>query len=385
MELELTDEQQEIARLARSFAEREVMPHAADWDRDHHWPRDVIERAHGLGLTDLPIPERFGGVGLGTLETAIVAEELARGCAGFASSLTLNDLVIHALLCAGSEAQLDLYMSRLSEGAFAAYGMTEPGAGSDIAGIRTLAARRGDGWVLNGSKMWITNAPAAEFFVIFAKTDPDARHRGISAFLVERGSDGLTVGAPLQKLGQRAAPAAEVFMVDVAVGPEALLGAEGDGFRIAMHVFDRTRPVISAIAVGLMVRCLDEAVVYATARETMGRAIIGHQAVGHKLAQIAIDAEAARLLTRRAAWLADRGQANTLSAAYAKAFAGDAAMRAAIETVQVFGGIGYSSEFPAEKLMRDAKVLQIYEGTSEIQRNIIVRELARAAGRQPGR
>jgi acyl-CoA dehydrogenase len=223
--------------------------------------------------------------------------------------------------------------------------------------------------------------PAAEFFVIFAKTDPDARHHGISAFVVERQTPGLSVGTPLPKLGQRAAPAAEVFLEDVRVGPEALLGREGEGFRIAMQVFDRTRPVISAIAVGLMRRCLDEAVAYASVRQTMGRAIIGHQAVGHKLARIALDAEAARLLTRKAAWLADRGEANTLTAAYAKAFAADAAMSAAVETVQVFGGVGYSSEFPAEKLMRDAKVLQIYEGTSEIQRNTIVRELARAGAR----
>ena len=382
MDFTLTDEQQEIAELARVFTAREITPHAAQWDRDHHWPREVIETAHSVGLTDLPIPECYGGVGLGTLETVIVAEEIARGCAGVASSLTLNDLVIQALLCGGDEAQLDTYMPRLSAGAFAAYGMTEPGAGSDIAGIRTRAVRSGDEWVLNGSKMWITNAPAAEFFVIFAKTDPDARHRGISAFVVERDTDGLTVGPPLPKLGQRAAPAAEVFLEDVCVRSGALLGTEGTGFEIAMYVFDRTRPVISAIAVGLMARCLEEAVAYATERETMGSAIIRHQAVGHKLARIATDAEAARLLTRKAAWLADHGQSNTLGAAYAKAFAGDAAMAAAIETVQVFGGVGYSSEFPAEKLMRDAKVLQIYEGTSEIQRNIVVRELARGQDRR---
>ncbi|HEX4008663.1 MAG TPA: acyl-CoA dehydrogenase family protein [Solirubrobacteraceae bacterium] len=382
MDFTLTDEQHEIAELARAFTAREITPHAAEWDRDHHWPREVIETAHSLGLTNVPIPECYGGIGLGTLETVIVAEEIARGCAGVASSLTLNDLVIHALLCGGDEAQLDIYMSRLSAGAFAAYGMTEPGAGSDIAGIRTRAVRSGDEWVLNGSKMWITNAPAAEFFVIFAKTDADARHHGISAFVVERDTDGLTVGAPLPKLGQRAAPAAEVFLEDVCVGSEALLGAERAGFEIAMYVFDRTRPVISAIAVGLMSRCLEEAVAYATERETMGSAIIRHQAIGHKLARIATDAEAARLLTRKAAWLADQGQANTLGAAYAKAFAGDAAMAAAVETVQVFGGVGYSTEFPAEKLMRDAKVLQIYEGTSEIQRNIVVRELARGQGRR---
>jgi len=385
MHFGLTDEQREIAALARAFTEREITPHAAAWDRESRFPREVLRRARELNLTDLPVPESCGGVGLGTLETVIVAEEIARGCAGVASTLTLNDLVVHALLGGASEPQRSAQLRRLASGALAAYGMTEPGAGSDIAAIQTRATRDGDGYVLNGSKTWITNAPAAEFFVIFAKTDPEARHHGISAFLVEREADGLAVGPPLPKLGQRAAPAAEVFLQDVAVGEEALLGAEGHGFRIAMHVFDRTRPVISAIAVGLMARCVEEAVAYATSRETMGRPVIQHQAVGHKIAEIAIRCEAARLLTHKAAWLADRGQANTLEAAYAKAFAGDAAMAAAVETVQVFGGVGYSSEFPAEKLMRDAKVLQIYEGTSEIQRNIVVRELARAGARPPGR
>ena len=383
VDLRLTDEQRQIAELARDFTEREIRPHAAAWDREHRWPREVIEAAHALGLTCLPIPARHGGVELGTLETVIVAEEIARGCAGVASSLTLNDLVIHALLRGGSAAQRERHLRRLAAGAFAAYGMTEPDAGSDIAGIRTRAVRDGGGWLLHGSKTWITNAPAAELFVIFAKTDPQARHRGISAFIVERDAEGLTVGPPLPKLGQRAAPAAEVFLDAVRVDRDALLGSEGEGFSIAMHVFDRTRPVICAIAVGLMERCLEEGVAHARQRRTMGRAIIEHQAVGHKLAQIAIDAEAARLLTRRAAWLADRGAVNTLAAAAAKAFAADAAMRAAVETVQVFGGLGYSCELPAEKLLRDAKVLQIYEGTSEIQRNIVVRELSRSMWPRP--
>ncbi|MGH2890426.1 MAG: acyl-CoA dehydrogenase family protein [Solirubrobacteraceae bacterium] len=379
MDFALTDEQREIAALARSFTEREITPHAADWDRESRFPEEVLRHAHELNLTDLPIPESCGGVGLGTLETVIVAEEVARGCAGVASTLTLNDLVVHALLHGAGEPLRSAWLRRLAAGALAAYGMTEPGAGSDVGAIQTRATRDGGEYVLNGAKTWITNAPAAEFFVIFAKTDPAARHRGISAFVVERDTPGLSIGGKLDKLGQRAAPAAEVFLDGVRVSADARLGEEGDGFEIAMHVFDRTRPVIAAIAVGLMERCLQESLAYASVRETMGRPIIRHQAIGHKIAEIAMRAEAARLLTRRAAWLADRGESNTLAASYAKAFAADAAMASAVDTVQVFGGAGYSRELPAEKLLRDAKLLQIYEGTSEIQRNIAVRELARGA------
>jgi acyl-CoA dehydrogenase len=268
--------------------------------------------------------------------------------------------------------------ARLLAGEFGAYALTEPAAGSDVAGIKTRAVRRGEGYVLNGSKVWISNAPLASMFVIFAKTDAEAGHRGLSAFLVDRDTPGLTVGPPLGKLGQRAGPAAELFLNDVEVPESARLDAQGDGFLIAMRVFDRSRPMVAALGVGLLQRCLDESLTYARTRQSMGRALIEHQAIGHKLADMALKCDAARLLVQHAAWLLDSGRQNTLQAAYAKTFAADSAMWAASEAVQVFGGTGYSTEYPVEKLFRDAKVLQIYEGTSEIQRNIIARELARS-------
>jgi acyl-CoA dehydrogenase len=260
---------------------------------------------------------------------------------------------------------------------FGAYAVTEPAAGSDVARIGTRAVRKGDRYVINGSKVWISNAPLASMFVVFAKTDAEAGHKGISAFFVDRDTPGLSVGPPLGKLGQKASPAAEVFFEDVEAPASALIDNEGSGFLIAMRVFDRSRPMIAALALGLMQRCLDEALQYARTRHTMGQPIIEHQAIGHKLADMALRTEAARLLTEQAAWMLDTGRRNTLQAAYAKTFAADSAMWAATEAVQIFGGMGYSTEYPVEKLFRDAKVLQIYEGTSEIQRNIIARELAR--------
>ena len=303
--------------------------------------------------------------------------ELAWGCVGITAALNLNGLVADALLVGGSPAQQATYIGRLVAGELGCYAVTEPGAGSDVAAITTRARRVGDQYVLNGSKIWISNAPEARFIVVFAKTDPDAGHRGISAFVVERDTPGVAVGRPLGKLGQKAELAAEIHFTDVAVPATARLGQEGDGFRIAMGVFDRSRPMVAALAVGLTARCLDESLAYAKTRQTMGRPIIEHQAVGHKIAAMGMRLEAARLLTYQAAWLLDNGQRNTLQAAYAKAFAADTSMWAATEAIQVFGGMGYSTEYPVEKLFRDAKVLQIYEGTSEIQHNIMVRELAR--------
>jgi acyl-CoA dehydrogenase len=265
----------------------------------------------------------------------------------------------------------------LLAGEIGAYAVTEPGAGSDVANIQSRAEKTADGYRLNGSKTWISNATEAGFFIVFVKTDGEARHRGITAFVIERDTPGLTIGKKLGKLGQKAAPAAELFLENVVVPVEARLGEEGSGFRLAMGVFDRSRPMVASFGVGLTQRCLDESVGYSSERLSMGQPIIQHQAIGHKIADMGMRGEAARLLTYQAASLLDQGRPNTLQAAYAKAFAADTAMWAATEAVQIFGGMGYSTEYPVEKLFRDAKLLQIYEGTSEIQRNIIVRELSR--------
>ncbi len=382
MDFRLTDEQQAARDLAREFAEREIVPVAAEYDQQHRFPREIIARAQQAGLTALTIPEEFGGAGASLMTLVLVFEQFGWGCAGIATSLGINTLTADPILIAGSHEQKREYLGRMAEGALGAYALTEPAAGSDVSALATRARRVNDEYVLNGSKIWISNAPHAELFVVFAKTDPAAGRKGISAFVVERDTAGVDVGNPLPKLGQRASHASEIFLNDVVVPAGNRLGEEGDGFLIAMGVFDRSRPMISAIAVGLIQRCLDESLTYAMERQTMGEPIIQHQSVGNKIAEMGVRAEAARLLTYQSAARYDAGERNTLQSAYAKVFGADSAMWAATEAVQVFGGNGYSEEFPVAKLFRDAKLLQIYEGTSEIQHHVIRRELVRARERR---
>ncbi|HSG16949.1 MAG TPA: acyl-CoA dehydrogenase family protein [Anaerolineae bacterium] len=375
MSFELTVDQQALRELAGEFARREILPVAGEYDQEARFPRRVFEQALNVGLLSLNIPERYGGAGLGTFDLVLVVEQLAWACTGITAAVTLNALIADAILLGGDEEQRQHYLERLNEGQLGAYAVTEPGAGSDVAGLETRATRRGNGYVLNGTKTWISNATEAAFFVVFAKTDVTAGHGGLSAFVIGRETAGLEVGRPLGKMGQKAAPAAELFLTDVTIPAQSRLLDEGDGFKLAMQVFDRSRPMVAAFGVGLTQRCLDESLAYAQERHSMGQPIIRHQAIGHKIAEMGLRLEAARLLTYQAARIVDDGRRNTLEAAYAKAYAADTAMWAATEAVQIFGGMGYSTEYPAEKLLRDAKLLQIYEGTSEIQRNIMVREL----------
>lgn len=377
MDFALTDEQRMISELAREFARNEIVPVAKEFDQEAKFPREIIGKAREVGLVNINIPAEYGGSGLGSTELALVAEQLGWGCTGITTSMCLDFLVVEALLMAGTGEQKSEYLGRLMGGKFGAFALTEPGAGSDVAAIRTRAEKRKDRYILNGSKVWITNASVADFLAVFAKTDKEAGYRGLTLFLVDRNVPGLEVGKPLPKMGQKASPSCELFLNDVEVPERARIGAEGEGFSLAMRIFDRSRPFVAAMATGLTQRCLDESLAYATERKSMGVPIVEHQAVGHKIAGMAIRAEAARLLTHRAAWMADRGMKCTEAVAVAKAFAADGAMWAATEAVQVFGGMGYSAEYEVEKLMRDAKLLQIYEGTSEIQRNVIVRELTR--------
>lgn len=377
MQFELDAQQHQIQDLARRFAHDEIMPRAAQADRDAAFPEGLHAHAARLGLSCAHLPETYGGSGLGCLELVLITEALCHGCLGIGSALCINALATAPLLIAGTSAQKDQYLRRTAEGALASFALTEPAAGSDVAGILTRAERVTGGYALTGSKTWISNAPQAEFLVVFAKTTPDLGHRGISAFIVPSTSPGLSIGKPLGKLGQRAAPTAEVFLDRVFVPDDHLLGEPGSGFALAMTVFDHSRPMVAAFGVGLAQRCLDESLAWAGERHSMGQALIEHQAIAHKLADMRMHLEAARLLTYQAAWLVDQGRPNTIQASMAKAFSADAAMSAATEAVQIFGGMGYSTEYPVEKLFRDAKVLQIYEGTSEIQRNIIARELQR--------
>jgi acyl-CoA dehydrogenase len=379
MDFSLSEEQTQIQQVARDFTRKEIIPRAEHFDHTTDFPQEIVDQARELGFTCLNVPVDAGGVGLGPMEIALVAEELAYGCAGIATCITLNSLVVDAIEIGGTKAQKERGYAALLNG-FGAYCLTEPGAGSDAAAITTKAERTENGYILTGSKTWISHAPQADIFVVFAKTQMDVGHKGISAFFVEASSPGITVGNPLPKMGQKASPCAEVTFDGVQLGKDALMGAEGDGFKIAMKVFDRSRPMVASVAVGVARRCLEESTKYACQRKTMGVPIASHQAVGFKLAEMGMKTEAARQLVRLAAWKLESGQSNTLEAAYAKAFAADTAMESAVEAVQVFGGYGYSKEYPVEKLMRDAKVLQIYEGTSEIQRAIMVRELVRRHG-----
>ena len=375
---DLSNDQRMLQELARDFTRKEIIPKAEHYDRSGEWPWEIFNKAREVGLVNLNIPEEYGGMGASVLEECIVGEEMAYGCTGIETALMLNQLAALPLLIAGNERQKEHYFGRIAEeGKIISYALTEPDAGSDVAGIKTTATKQGDRYILNGGKTWITDAPVASFFIVFAKTNPEAGHRGMSAFIVERDYPGLSVSKPLEKMGQHAAQTAQVFFENVEVPEENRLGAEGDGFMIAMKVFDKSRPPVAAAATGLARRALDEAVKYAGERFTFGQPIYQHQGVGFILADMKIRAEAARDLAWKAAWLVDNGKRNTSEAAVAKAFCADAAMQNATEAVQVFGGNGYSREYPVEKLMRDAKIYQIYEGTTQIQKLIIVRELYR--------
>jgi len=375
IDFELTTDMRMLRDLAHEFAEKEVKPVAEHYDETGEFPWPVIEKAIDYGLFSPNVPEEYGGPGMSLLEEVILAEELGWACTGIGTALGVNSLAATPIILYGSEEQKQKYLTRLAEGALAAYALTEPDAGSDVAAIRSTAEKKGDVYVLNGTKMWISNATVADFFVVFARTDQD-RYGGISAFIVEK-DWGVKVGNPIPKMGQKASPAAEVVLENVEVPAENLLGPEGMGFLIAMQVFDSSRVVVSASAVGLARRAFEEALAYAKERVTFGKPILHHQAIGFKLADMSMNIDAARLLVWKAAWLREKGKRNSLQAAHAKAFAADMAMWVATEAVQIFGGYGYSKEYPVEKLMRDAKLFQIYEGTSEIQRYIIARELGR--------
>lgn len=372
----LDQSQVDVWNHAGEFAQKVILPAAAKADRDEVFPQEIYKKAIEAGLCNLTIPEQYGGAGLSALQFVTVAERLAWGCVGITGAISLNSLSADVLLLAGNDDQRKKYLKRIIDGEVAGYAVTEPAAGSDVAGIQCRAIKKGTDYVLSGSKTWISNATEASFFVVFAKTDSQAGHKGMSAFLVDKKTPGFRIGKKLGKMGQRAFPAAELFLEDVVVSSSNLVGKEGDGFTIAMKVFDRSRPMVAALGVGLMQRCLDEAIQYAKSRNAMGAPLLKHQAISQKIAEIGVRLEAARLLTYKSAQLLDQGKRNTLQASYAKVFAADNAVYCASEALQVFGGMGYSTEYPMEKLYRDAKVLQIYEGTSEIQKLIIARELS---------
>ncbi len=376
IDFSLSDEHKALIEEARRFTRERVIPVAAECDRDSRFPMDVFKQAWELGFVNVTCPSEYGGPGMGELENTLVVEELAYGCTGIQTSLFANVLALTPIKLGGSEEQKKKYLGLLaSEPVMASYATTEPDAGSDVAGLKTRFTQHGDDFVLNGQKCWITNASYATFYVIFATSNPELRHKGIAAFIVDRDTPGLRVGKKEDKLGQRASDTAQVFLEDVKVSKANLLAPEGKGFKLAMETFNQTRPDIGASATGLMRRCLEESVAYAKERKSFGVAIGQHQLVQWMLSEMAIRAEATRLLYQKAAWNLDNGVRDPIVSSFAKAFGADAAMQTAVDAVQVFGGNGYVKEYPVEKLMRDAKVLQIYEGTSQIQRLVIAKQL----------
>jgi acyl-CoA dehydrogenase len=380
LDFNLSEEQAALAETARRFAKERMIPVAAAADRDAKFPRDVFEEAWKLGLINSTVPPEYGGAGLGELDNATLTEQLAYGCTGIQTSMLANTLAATPILLAGSDAQKRKYLGMLtSEPRFASYCTTEPSGGSDVAALKTQFSKVGSDYVLHGEKCWITNASLASFYVVFATSDPNKKHKGIAAFIVDRDTPGLAVGKHEDKMGQRASDTAAVHFEQVKVSGANLLAPEGEGFKLAMETFNQTRPDIGAMATGLMQRCLDESVAYARERKAFGVPIGEHQLVGAMLADMAIRTEATRLLYQKAAWNLDHGVRMPMASAFAKAFGADAAMQCAIDAVQVFGGNGYVRDYPVEKLMRDAKVLQIYEGTSQIQRVVIARALLKGA------
>jgi acyl-CoA dehydrogenase len=372
----LSEEQQQLQDLSRKFAKEEILPKAHHHDKTGEYPREIAKKAWELGLMNTHVPQEYGGMGLGVLEGCIITEEFAYGCTGIATAMEANTLAAAPVIVAGSDALKKEFLGRLiNEPKFAAYCVTEPGAGSDVSGIRTLAKKVGSDYVINGSKMWITNASVADWYFVLAYTDPTQKHRGMSGFVVPANLPGITVGKKEWNLGQRASDTRGITFEDVKVPEAYRIGNEGEGFKIAMSAFDHTRPAVSAGAVGLARRAMDEAVQYAQTRKSFGQPIAAFQSISFMIADMAKDIEAARMLVYKAAWSIDRGDRNTKFAAMAKAFAADVAMKVSTDAVQVFGGYGYSEEYPVEKLMRDAKIYQIYEGTSQIQRLIIAKEI----------
>jgi acyl-CoA dehydrogenase len=373
---ELTSEQRDLRALAHEFAEKEIRPRAAEYDENSTHPEDVIAKAHELGLMNIHIPEEFGGPGLSIFDGILVGEELSWGCSGITVSIIANTLGAAPVVLAGSDEQKRDWLSPLiQEPILCSFALTEPNAGSDVGAIQTTAVRHGDDYVLNGSKMFISNAGHAAWMVVFASTDRSQGHRGLSAFIVPADADGFTVEKHLDKMGQRATDTSAVAFQDVKVPAANRLGEEGEGFKIAMRTLDHTRPGTAIGAVGVARAAYELAVEYSRERVQFGQPIAMNQGVNFMIADMATEIEAARLLTWQAAWLLDQGVRSTLQSSYAKRFASDTAMKVTTDAVQIFGGYGYMKEYPVEKLMRDAKLFQIYEGTSQIQRLVIAREI----------
>ncbi len=374
------DEMQEMLKeLAHEFSVEEVRPHAEHWDNEALYPKEAIMKAHEMGLLNLHIPEAYGGPGLGCMEEVLVNEELAWGDPGFATAAYATSLACAPIITGGTESQKQKWLGMVAkEGALASYAVTEPGAGSDVAACKTTAIRDGEHYIINGEKMWITGAGHSDFFFVLAKTDPDAGYRGMSGFIVEKDAEGFSLGKKETNMGQRCSDTRSIVFDNVRVPADQLIGeTEFGGWMNAMRAFDLSRPNIAAHATGLSRASYEHALQYSNERMTFGKPLHKHQAIQFMLADMKTKIEASRMLTWLSASQSDSGVKNTESAAHAKRFAADTAMEVSTDAVQVFGGYGYSEEYPVSRLMRGAKVMQIYEGSSQVQRMIIGREITK--------
>jgi acyl-CoA dehydrogenase len=374
LDFTLTEQQRNIRELAHNFAENEIRPVAWEYDRDATWPEQIISKAWDVGLMNAQLPEKYGGAGASYVDGVLIGEELAWGCAAIGTTLGTNELAAAPVLLGGSEKIKAEYLGMLTEAPkLASFCLTEPDAGSDVSAMRTTAMRRGDKYVINGSKVFISNGGYADWYTVYAKTDKDAGHRGISAFVVPR-DDTVTVDKHEDKMGLRASNTAAISFNETEVPAENLLGDENHGFKLAMMTLDRTRPGVAAMATGIARAAFEFATEYSKQRVQFGVPIAMHQAIQFMIADMATEIEAARLLAWQSAVLLDQGKRNTLQSSHAKRFAADTAMKVATDAVQIYGGYGFIKDYPVEKLMRDAKIMQLYEGTSQIQRLVIARE-----------
>lgn len=375
MDFKFTPDQQDLSKMINEFVEKEITPYALEMDREGRMRSGLLEKLNETGLLNLVVPEEYGGPGLDTVSIALIYEELSKGCAGVATSTAANALAGYPVVLLGTEEQKERFFSVINDGKLAAFALTEPGAGSDAGAVSTSALKDGDHYILNGTKCFITNGGLADIFIIFANTRKSAGIRGLTAFIVERDTPGFSIGKEEEKMGIRASNTCELILENVRIPASNRIGREGEGFKIAMKTLDAARPLVGAVSVGLAQAAFDLAVKYSKERKQFDKPIASFQLVQAMIAEMAMHIEAARLMVYKACWLKDQGLPYTKASAMAKCFASDVAMKVTTDVVQIMGGYGYSKEYPAEKYMRDAKIMQIYEGTNQIQRLVIANNI----------
>lgn len=375
MDFALTEKAQELQAMVKDFVDKEVVPYTEEMDRENKARPEIFQKAGDMGLLNLVVPEEYGGPGLDSITIATIYEELGKGCAGIATSIAANALASYPILLAGNEEQKKYQCDLLNEGKLAAFALTEPGAGSDAGAVSTKAVKDGDHYVLNGNKVFITNGGIADSYLVFANTRKTGGIRGLTAFIVPKDTPGFSIGRKEDKMGIRPSNTCELILEDVVVPESMRVGREGQGFRIAMNTLDSARPFVAAVAVGLAQSCLDIASHYARERQQFGQPIASFQMVQGMVADMTMKVATARLLVQKACWMRDQGMEFGKEAAMSKCYASDVAMEVSTDAVQIMGGYGYMKDYPMEKKMRDAKILQIYEGTNQIQRTVIANKI----------